>query len=106
MRVPLGQERASGEYQGDLGRGEPEWALPKPSEPGDHLREGPQRGKVHKQEALSPEQRMVEADKRRQRRLAALARDHIVKLREEWWKLAQEWLEEYSMAHLQPSYGE
>ena len=27
----------------------------------------------------------------------ALARDHIVKLREERWKLAQEWLEEYSM---------
>ena len=45
----------------------------------------------------TPEQRLVEADKRRRRKLATLARDHIVKLREERHGLAQGWLEEYSM---------
>ena len=40
---------------------------------------------------------LVEADKRCRRKLAALARDHIVKLREERHGLAQGWLEEYSM---------
>ena len=39
----------------------------------------------------------MEADKRRRRKLATLARDHIVKLREERHGLAQGWLEEYSM---------
>ena len=39
----------------------------------------------------------MEADKRRRRKLAALARYHIVKLREERHGLAQGWLEEYSM---------
>ena len=39
----------------------------------------------------------MEADKRCRQRLAALARDHIMKLREERQRLAQEWLEEYSM---------
>ena len=59
--------------------------------------DGTEGGETRKQKALSPEQRIVETDKRQQRRLAALARDHIVKLREERLKLAQEWLEEYSM---------
>ena len=31
----------------------------------------------------TPRQQLLEADKRRKRRLAALARDHIMKLREE-----------------------
>ena len=38
----------------------------------------------------------MEADKRRKRRLAALARDHIMKLREERDRLADEWSEEYA----------
>ena len=39
---------------------------------------------------------MLEADKRRKRRLAALARDHIMKLREERDRLAYDWSEEYA----------
>ena len=39
----------------------------------------------------------MEADKRRRRKLATLARDHIVKLREERHGLVQGWLEEYNM---------
>ena len=40
--------------------------------------------------------KLLEADKRRKRRLAALARDHIMKLREERDRLADEWAEEYA----------
>ena len=40
-------------------------------------------GNLLRQGSPSPEQRIVEADKKRQKRLAALARDHIIKLREE-----------------------
>ena len=36
----------------------------------------------------TPRQQLLEADKRRKRRLAALARDHIMKLREERDRLA------------------
>ena len=39
----------------------------------------------------------MEADKRHRGRLATLARDHIMKLREERHRLVQGWLEEYSM---------
>ena len=39
----------------------------------------------------------MKADKRHRKKLAALARDHIIKLREERHGLAQGWLEEYSM---------
>ena len=39
---------------------------------------------------------MLEADKRRKRRLAALARDHIMKLREERDRMAYDWSEEYA----------
>ena len=42
-------------------------------------------------------QQLVEADKRCRRKLAALARDHIVKLRQERHELARGWSEEYSM---------
>ena len=38
----------------------------------------------------------MEADKRRQKRLAALARDHIVKLRDEREWMAYGWLGEYA----------
>ena len=111
--IPSGSSQdqvgASGKYQSDQGRGEPEWALPEPSELRGPLgggvpkrepppqADGTEGGEARKQKALSPELRIVETDKRQQRRLAALARDHIVKLREERLKLAQEWLEEYSM---------
>ena len=59
--------------------------------------EGMKEKETHQQKALSPEQRIVEADKRRQRRLAALSSDHIMKLREKRQKLAQEWVEEYAI---------
>ena len=39
---------------------------------------------------------MLEADKRHKRRLAALARDHIMKLREEQDRWAYEWSQEYA----------
>ena len=41
-------------------------------------------------------QQLLEADKKRRRRLAALARDHIMKLREERDKMAYDWSEEYA----------
>ena len=86
----------------------PEWALPEPSEPHSPPGRGTARSEVSsqvteeqgggppRQESLSPEQRIVEADKRHQKRLAALARDHIVKLREERQRMVYDWLEEYS----------
>ena len=49
-----------------------------------------------RQESPSPEQRIVEADRRHQKRLATLARDHIVKLREEREQMACGWLGEYA----------
>ena len=45
----------------------------------------------------TPSQSLLEADKKRRRRLAALARDHIMKLREEQDKMAYNWSEEYAM---------
>ena len=86
-----------------------EWALPTPMESRRPPREGmpvqekPFQGPGQSEEGTSrqgyptPEQQLVEADKRRRRKLATLARDHIVKLREERHGLAQGWLEEYSM---------
>ena len=41
-------------------------------------------------------QQLLEADKKCRRRLAALARDHIMKLREERDKMAYDWSEEYA----------
>ena len=86
-----------------------EWALPTPMESRRPPREsmlaqevplqgpGQSEGGTSRQEYPTPEQQLVEADKRRRRKLATLARDHIVKLREERHGLAQGWLEEYSM---------
>ena len=48
------------------------------------------------QEPLTPNQQLIEADQKRRRRLAALARDHIMKLREERERMAYDWLEEYA----------
>ena len=85
-----------------------EWGLPGPSEPhepprgSDIQREVPPQGSEEQGGGPSregsplPEQRIVEADKSRQRRLAALARDHIVKLREEGEQMAYSWLGEYA----------
>ena len=86
-----------------------EWALPTPMESRRPPREGmpaqekpfPRPGQLEegtsRQEYPTPEQQLIEADKRRRRKLATLARDHIVKLHEERHRLAQGWLEEYSM---------
>ena len=49
------------------------------------------------QEYPTPNQQLIDADKKCKRRLATLARDHIMKLREERERMAYDWLEEYAM---------
>ena len=102
------REEAVGETQGGYEGREPEWALPRPSDPRSPPKvetggEGAtsqstqrQDGGANEQRYLTPRQQLLEADKRRKRRLAALARDHIMKLREERDRLAYEWSEEYA----------
>ena len=102
------QGEAVGETQGGYEGGGPEWALPRPSDPhsppkaetggeGVTTRDTQrQDGGANEQKYLTPRQQLLEADKRRKRRLAALARDHIMKLREERDRLAYEWSEEYA----------
>ena len=75
--------------------GEPNWALLQPSEPRKPLGEGTTKNEMpsqttgkwgerpHEQRHPTPDQQLIEADTRCRKRLAALARDHIVKLREE-----------------------
>ena len=104
-----GQGGTVGEARGDHERREPQWALPQPSDPRRPLKveaggeeatsRGTQRpdGGSFEQRYLTPRQQLLEADKRRRRRLAALARDHIMKLREERDRLAYDWSEEYAM---------
>ena len=104
-----GQGGAIGEARGDHeGRG-PEWALPRPSDPRkppkvetggeETTSRGTQRqdGSSTEQRYPTPRQQLLEADKGRKRRLAALARDHIMKLREERDRMAYDWSEEYAM---------
>ena len=55
-----------------------------------------QDGGSTEQRYLTPRQQLLEAEKRRKRRLAALARDHIMKLREERDRMAYDWSEEYA----------
>ena len=55
-----------------------------------------QDGSPTEQRYPTPRQQLLEADKRRKRRLAALARDHIMKLREERDRMAYDWSEEYA----------
>ena len=55
-----------------------------------------QDGSPTEQRCPTPRQQLLEAEKRRKRRLAALARDHIMKLREEQNKMAYDWSEEYA----------
>ena len=45
----------------------------------------------------TPDQQLIEADKKRRKKLATLARDHIMKLREERERMAHDWLEEYAV---------
>ena len=98
-----------GEAWGDHEGREPEWALPRPSDPRrppkvetgeeqvtSQSTQGQDGGSI-KQRYPTPRQQLLEADKRRRRRLAALARDHIMKLREERDRLAYDWSEEYAM---------
>ena len=104
-----GQGRTAGEARGDhIGR-EPEWALPHPSYPCRPPRGGTGENEVtpratqrqdespSEQGYPTPSQSLLEADKKRRRRLAALARDHIMKLREERDKMVYDWSEEYAM---------
>ena len=96
------------EARGDHRGGEPEWALPKPSDPHRPLRGGTGKEEVPLRDTLGwgegpteqeypiPDQQLIEAHKKRRRRLAALARDHIMRLREERERMAYDWLEEYA----------
>ena len=103
-----GQGGAIGEARGDHEGREPEWALTRPLD----LRRPPkvetggeeatsrgtqrQDGGSTEQRYPTPRQQLLEADKRRRRRLAALARHHIMKLREERDRMAYDWSEEYA----------
>ena len=104
-----GQGRTVGEVRGDHEERELEWALPRPSDPrrppkvetgGEETTSRDvqgQDGSLSEQRYLTPRQQLLEADKRRKRRLAALARDHIMKLREERDRMAYDWSEEYAI---------
>ena len=97
-----------GEARGNHKGRELEWALPRPSDPckppkvetgeEEATSRDTQRqdGSSTEQRYLTPRQQLLEADKRRRRRLAALARDHIMKLREERDIMAYDWSEEYA----------
>ena len=97
-----------GEVRGGHERREPEWALPRPSDPrrppkaeagGEEVASRDIRGwdeSPSEQRYPTPRQQLLEADKRHKRRLAALARDHIMKLREERDRMADDWSEEYA----------
>ena len=103
-----GQGGTTAEVRDDYQGGEPEWALPRPSDP-----RRPPRGEVGKEEVHpqdtqrqgespsereypTPNQQLIEANKKRRRRLATLARDHIMKLREERERITYDWLGEYA----------
>ena len=89
-------------------KGEFNWVLPRPTEPYTPLQEDiiesevppqvteEQRKRLLEQKYFTPNQQLIEADNRRRKRLAALARDHIMKLREERQWMAYDWLREYS----------
>ena len=103
-----GQGGTVGEARADHEEREPEWALPRPSDLHRPPKVGTggeeitsrgtwgQDGSPTKQRYPTPRQQLLEADKRCKRRLAALARDHIMKLREERDRLAYDWSEEYA----------
>ena len=103
-----GRGGAVGEARGDHEGRELEWALPRPSDPRKPPKVGTggegvtsrgtqgQTGGLTELRYPTPRQQLLEADKRRRKRLAALARDHIMKLREERDKMAYDWSEEYA----------
>ena len=74
--------------------------MPRPSDPRRPLREGTEKEEVPLRDTLGrgegpsgqehpiPDQQLIEANKKRRRRLATLARDHIMKLSEEREKMA------------------
>ena len=104
-----GQGGTVGEARGGHEGREPEWALPQPSDPhrppkaeigGEGVTSQDTRrqdGSPSEQGYLTPRQQMLEADKKRKKKLAALARDQIMKLREERDRMAYDWSEEYAM---------
>ena len=104
-----GQGGTAGEAQGDHEGREPEWALPRPSAPRRPPKAGTGEEEVTSRDTRrqdedpseqgyrTPRQQLLEANKKRKRRLAALARDHIMKLREERDRMAYDWSEEYAM---------
>ena len=105
-----GQREFSGEARDVQREEEPNWELPQPSEPheprggGVTTRDevpppttGEQRKRPPEQKHSSRSQQLIEADTRCRKRLAALARDHIVKLREDRQQMAYDWLEEYAV---------
>ena len=95
-----GQRETTGGVGGDHQGGEPEWALPRPSDPCRPPRGGLGKEEVtlqdtqrrdenpSEQEYPTPDQRLIEADKKCRKKLATLARDHIMKLREERERMA------------------
>ena len=103
-----GQGRTVGKVRGDHEERELEWALPRPSDSrrppkvemgGEEITSRDiqgQDGSLSEQRYLTPRQQLLEADKRH-KRLAALARDHIMKLREERDRMAYDWSEEYAI---------
>ena len=90
-----GQGGTVGEARGDHEGRESEWALPRPSDPHRPPKAETGEGEVtprdiqrqdespSEQRYPTPRQQLLEADKKRRKRLAALARDQIMKLREE-----------------------
>ena len=103
-----GQGGTVGEARGDHEGRESEWALPRPSDPhrppktetgeGEVTPRGIQRQDESptEQRYPTPRQQLLEADKKRRKKLAALARDQIMKLREERDRMAEDWSEEYA----------
>ena len=103
------QGGTAGEARGGHEGGEPGWALPRPSDP-----RRPPKIEAGKEEVTTrdtrkqnedpseqgyhtPRQQLLEAKKKCRRKLATLARDHIMKLREERDKMAYDWSEEYAV---------
>ena len=104
-----GQGGTIGEARGDHEGREPEWALSRPS--GLHRPPKAETGEgevtpqdIRRQDESpftqrypTPRQQLLEVDKKHKKRLAALARDQIMKLREERDRMAYDWSEEYAM---------
>ena len=103
-----GQGGTVGEARGDHEGRESEWALPRPSDPHRPPKAETGEGEVtprdiqrqdessSEQRYPTPRQQLLEADKKRRKRLVALAGDQIMKLREERDRMADDWSEEYA----------